>query len=81
MRRQQAAAEQGADQSLHAVGRQTQADAALERARPLDQQAFVLAAHRPCGPVGPDRRQAEQGVQVEAVQGAGVIAHAQVPLV
>ena len=49
-------------------------------ARPLDEQALVLPPHRRLRAVGADREEPEERVEVEARQGAGVVAHPQVPL-
>ena len=50
-------------------------------ARPLDEQALVLAADRPLGPVGAHRPESYQGIEVETTQSTGVRADAKIELV
>ena len=48
--------------------------------RPLGEQALVLASNGPLRRMGPHRDQPEEGVEVEAAQGAHMAADAEVPL-
>ena len=63
--------------ALHHDDRALQPEAG---ARPLDEQALVLAPDGPLRPVGTHRDKAQERIEIEAAQGAGVAADAQVAL-
>ena len=70
-----------ADGRLEAFIDERRQHPAAQRYGPFHQQALVLAAHCPLGAMGSNGGQPKQGVQVEPVQGAGMVADAQIPLI
>ena len=68
------------DERLHPLDPHDDALQPEAGARPLDEQALVLAANGPLCRMGAHRDQAEEGVEVEAAQGGDMAADAEVAL-
>ncbi len=78
---QKPAREEPGQQRLQAAGPEPGPQGAEARSGPFGEQALMLAAHLLLGPVGADRHQPDERVEIEARQRTGLPAHPEIALV